>query len=70
MIFISWLRNVPHVNLLKKFQFTLYCELKGNKPDYRYAMPGESAQQFYEGFMNHLRQQYKGDMVQGKHGVR
>lgn len=29
-------------------------------------MPGEAAQQFYEEFMSHLQQQYKGDMIQGK----
>lgn len=58
------------LEILSISQFTLYFELKGNKPDYRYAMPGESAQQFYEGFMTHLCQQYKGDMVQdGKFGA-
>ena len=30
-------------------QFTLYCQMKGNKPDYRFAMGGEAAQNFYTG---------------------
>ncbi|XP_069999525.1 D-aminoacyl-tRNA deacylase [Penaeus vannamei] len=51
-------------------QFTLYCELKGNKPDYRHAMGGEAAQQFYEEFLGQLRKQYKGDMIKdGKFGA-
>lgn len=57
---------LTYIDLILKLQFTLYCELKGNKPDYRHAMSGESAQQFYEDFITYLRQQYKGDMVQGK----
>ncbi|XP_069173695.1 D-aminoacyl-tRNA deacylase [Procambarus clarkii] len=51
-------------------QFTLYCELKGNKPDYRHAMGGEAAQEFYADFCTQLCKQYKSDKVQdGKFGA-
>lgn len=51
-------------------QFTLYCELKGNKPDYRHAMGGDAAQRFYEDFISQLRAQYKPDMIKdGKFGA-
>lgn len=51
-------------------QFTLYCELKGNKPDYRHAMGGEAAERFYVEFLSQLRKQYKCDKIQnGKFGA-
>lgn len=50
------------------FQFTLYCELKGNKPDYRHAMGGEAAQQLYQTFLTQLSNQYNSDMVKGTVG--
>ncbi|KAK8375502.1 hypothetical protein O3P69_008380 [Scylla paramamosain] len=58
------------LEILSVSQFTLYCELKGNKPDYRHAMTGESAQQFYENFLTQLRRQYKSEMIKdGKFGA-
>ncbi|KAG0722761.1 D-aminoacyl-tRNA deacylase [Chionoecetes opilio] len=56
---------------IEYMQFTLYCELKGNKPDYRHAMTGESAQQFYDKFLTHLCKQYKSEMIKdGKFGAK
>lgn len=55
------------LEILSVSQFTLYCELKGNKPDYRHAMRGEAAQQFYGEFLSQLRKQYKAEMI--KDGV-
>ncbi|KAK7071498.1 D-tyrosyl-tRNA(Tyr) deacylase [Halocaridina rubra] len=55
------------LEILSVSQFTLYCELKGNKPDYRHAMGGEAAQNFYQDFIQQLRKQYKPEMI--KDGV-
>ncbi|KAG7162489.1 D-aminoacyl-tRNA deacylase-like [Homarus americanus] len=58
------------LEVLTVSQFTLYCELKGNKPDYRHAMSGEAAQQFYENFVARLQTQYKSDRIfDGKFGA-
>ncbi|CAL4093709.1 unnamed protein product, partial [Meganyctiphanes norvegica] len=51
-------------------QFTLYCELQGNKPDYRKAMGGDAAEQFYTEFLNQMKKQYKPEMIKdGKFGA-
>lgn len=39
-------------------QFTLYCQMKGNKPDYRFAMGGEAAQNFYTEFLQEMKKGY------------
>ena len=65
----SYFLSSVFIQAPKKFQFTLYCELKGNKPDYRHAMTGESAQQFYNDFLTSLRMQYKSEMIKGKKTV-
>ncbi|KAK4318840.1 hypothetical protein Pmani_010162 [Petrolisthes manimaculis] len=58
------------LEILNVSQFTLYCELKGNKPDYRHAMGGEAAQQFYQTFLTQLRNQYNGDKIKdGRFGA-
>lgn len=58
------------LEVLSVSQFTLYCELKGNKPDYRHAMGGEAAEKFYEDFMTHLSKQYSSDKIKdGKFGA-
>ncbi|XP_076033448.1 D-aminoacyl-tRNA deacylase [Oratosquilla oratoria] len=44
-------------------QFTLYCEMKGNKPDYRHAMGGDLSKEFYENFLTHMRGQYKPEKI-------
>jgi hypothetical protein len=47
-------------------QFTLYgTTKKGNKPDFRHAMPGEAAQKLYEEFLLELRVGYSPEKVKG-----
>ena len=40
-------------------QFTLYCVLKGNKPDFHNAMNGEAARELYELFLRKTHEDYK-----------
>ena len=37
-------------------QFTLYCTMKGNKPDYHLAMGGDAAKDFYQQFLSEMKQ--------------
>ena len=46
-------------------QFTLYCQLKGNKPDYRRAMAGEQAKNFYHQFIEKLATEYTAEKIKG-----
>ncbi|CAF4842330.1 unnamed protein product [Pieris macdunnoughi] len=64
-----WKRNVvdADLELLCVSQFTLYNTWKGNKPDFHLAMPGDRSKEFYEQFLELLRNQYKPDKV--KDGV-
>merc|ERR1719495_1482506 len=39
-------------------QFTLYGQMKGNKPDFRHAMTGEAAKEFYAQFLAEMRQSH------------
>ena len=57
------------LELLCISQFTLYCQLKGNKPDYRRAMGGEEAQQLYQQLVDRLRSEYSQDKVKGERGL-
>ncbi|XP_044521550.1 D-aminoacyl-tRNA deacylase 1-like [Gracilinanus agilis] len=51
-------------------QFTLHCNLKGNKPDYHMAMPTEQEGTFYKNFLEQLRKAYKPELVKdGKFGA-
>lgn len=45
-------------------QFTLYCVLKGNKPDFHNAMNGEAARELYELFLTELRNSYSPELIQ------
>lgn len=50
-------------------QFTLCHSLKGNKLDFHYAMNPGAAQEFYNNFLETLRQKYKPNMIKdGKFG--
>ncbi|VVC95135.1 D-aminoacyl-tRNA deacylase [Leptidea sinapis] len=64
-----WKRNVVDCDyeLLCVSQFTLYNTLKGNKPDFHLAMAGEQSKEFYEEFIQMLRDKYKPEKV--KDGV-
>ncbi|GAQ90407.1 D-Tyr-tRNA(Tyr) deacylase [Klebsormidium nitens] len=44
-------------------QFTLYGFLKGNKPDFHVAMKPQLAKEFYEGFVERVRREYRPEMV-------
>lgn len=46
-------------------QFTLYGVLKGNKPDFHVAMKPQLAKEFYEGFVERVRKEYRPEMVRG-----
>ena len=48
-------------------QFTLCCVLKGNKPDFHQAMPGENSRTMFEDCVAMFRQQYTQEAV--KSGV-
>ncbi|XP_059469161.1 D-aminoacyl-tRNA deacylase 1 isoform X1 [Neocloeon triangulifer] len=50
-------------------QFTLYHELKGNKPDFHNSMGPDAARSFYDNFLAELRKHYKSELVKdGKFG--
>ena len=63
-----WARGVRDagLELLCVSQFTLYCQLKGNKPDYRHAMGGEQARQLYQQLVDRLRTDYSEQKVKGE----
>ncbi|XP_050354901.1 D-aminoacyl-tRNA deacylase 1 isoform X2 [Nymphalis io] len=48
-------------------QFTLYNTWKGNKPDFHNAMPSEKSKEFYDKFIELLRNSYKPEKI--KDGV-
>ncbi|XP_023244420.1 D-aminoacyl-tRNA deacylase 1-like [Centruroides sculpturatus] len=51
-------------------QFTLYCTLKGNKPDFHLSMAPDRSQPFYEEFVERLKNSYKPELVKdGKFGA-
>lgn len=50
-------------------QFTLYHQLKGNKPDFHHAMSGDQAKELYDRILKKLRNDYKRDKIfDGKFG--
>ncbi|MCL4132521.1 UNVERIFIED_CONTAM: hypothetical protein GTU68_051932, partial [Idotea baltica] len=63
-----WQKSVKDLDLevLCVSQFTLYCDLKGNKPDYRHNMGPEAAQIFYGNFLDALKNQYCKEKIKGK----
>lgn len=66
-----WQKSVKDLQLdiLCVSQFTLYCDLKGNKPDYRHNMGGDEAKAFYENFLSTLRSQYEPGKIKGENYV-
>lgn len=50
-------------SLLCVSQFTLCCQLKGNKPDYHMAMAPQDAQSLYERLLAQLRAAYQADRI-------
>ncbi|XP_033101105.1 D-aminoacyl-tRNA deacylase 1-like [Anneissia japonica] len=67
-----WSKSVKdkQFEILCVSQFTLYAILKGNKPDFHCAMPGEKSRLFYEEFLQLLQKDYKPAMIKdGKFGA-
>ena len=62
-----WTDSVVAKNyeILSVSQFTLYCHLKGNRPDFHNAMDPQKSEQFYEDFIQKLRNSYKTELVKG-----
>ncbi|XP_071962521.1 uncharacterized protein [Antedon mediterranea] len=60
-----WCKSVKdkQFEILCVSQFTLYAILKGNKPDFHCAMPGEKSKLFYEEFLQLLGKDYKPELI-------
>ncbi|XP_035453064.2 D-aminoacyl-tRNA deacylase [Spodoptera frugiperda] len=61
----KWKKNVSErdFEILCVSQFTLYNTWKGTKPDFHHAMPGDKSKEFYENFLQMLKNAYKPDKV-------
>lgn len=46
-------------------QFTLYCKLKGNKPDFHQALPSEESNTLYNKLLSELKIMYNPLLVKG-----
>ncbi|XP_066282649.1 D-aminoacyl-tRNA deacylase-like [Branchiostoma lanceolatum] len=67
-----WAHSVKDKNyeILCVSQFTLYCVLKGNKPDFHQSMAAEQSQAFYEEFLQQMRKAYQPDKIKdGRFGA-
>ncbi|XP_071833048.1 uncharacterized protein [Apostichopus japonicus] len=60
-----WCKSVKDKNfeILCVSQFTLYSVMKGNKPDFHNAMPGEESKQYYDDFLAILRKGYNSEKI-------
>lgn len=60
-----WAKSVrdKQLEILCVSQFTLYSILKGNKPDFHQAMPGDQSQTYYNEFLDMLRKDYNPDKI-------
>eukprot|EP01090_Pellita_catalonica_P023231 TRINITY_DN9418_c0_g1_i1.p1 TRINITY_DN9418_c0_g1~~TRINITY_DN9418_c0_g1_i1.p1 ORF type:complete len:160 (-),score=20.21 TRINITY_DN9418_c0_g1_i1:35-481(-) len=61
----TWDQNVQQkgYEILLVSQFTLYTRMKGNKPDFHYAMPPTDAKNFYDNFVALVRQTYDSSKI-------
>ncbi|XP_054712412.1 D-aminoacyl-tRNA deacylase 1-like [Uloborus diversus] len=51
-------------------QFTLYCTLKGNKPDFHHSMAADASEKFYSDFLSSMKAAYSDDKIKdGKFGA-
>lgn len=67
-----WSKSVldEQLEILCVSQFTLYHRLKGNKPDFHYAMQGVAAEELYNKFLDSLRAKYEANKIKnGKFGA-
>ncbi|CAB3233580.1 unnamed protein product [Arctia plantaginis] len=55
-----WKKSIvdKQLEVLCVSQFTLYNTWKGNKPDFHHAMPGDKSKEFYENFLQLLKDSY------------
>mmetsp|Transcript_25283 Transcript_25283/g.35311 ORF Transcript_25283/g.35311 Transcript_25283/m.35311 type:complete len:226 (-) Transcript_25283:22-699(-) len=62
-----WKRSVMSAGLevLVVSQFTLYCKLKGNKPDFHAAMNSSKSEPMYEEFLDLAAGAYRKDRISG-----
>lgn len=65
-----WTKSVKDLNLevLCVSQFTLYHTMKGNKPDFRHAMTGDEAKDYYAQFLEELMKNHPGGADKIKNG--
>ena len=47
------------------FQFTLHSILKGNKPDFHESMGPDQSKEFYESFLQRMKENYAEDKIKG-----
>eukprot|EP01130_Rhizamoeba_saxonica_P011510 TRINITY_DN4782_c0_g1_i3.p1 TRINITY_DN4782_c0_g1~~TRINITY_DN4782_c0_g1_i3.p1 ORF type:complete len:152 (+),score=28.11 TRINITY_DN4782_c0_g1_i3:157-612(+) len=60
-----WSKSVKQMDydILFVSQFTLFNTMKGNKPDFHKAMPGNEAREFYEDFLRSVVADYNPDKI-------
>ena len=68
----AWSKSVTALGLevLLVSQFTLYCALKGHKPDFHNAMPPAPAREFWTSFVQAVSAAHKGKVQQGQFGAK
>ena len=68
----AWAKSVTALGLevLLVSQFTLYCQLKGHKPDFHNAMPPEPANEFWSKFVTAMSAAHPGKVQQGQFGAK
>eukprot|EP00908_Phaeocystis_cordata_P003032 Transcript_13280.p2 GENE.Transcript_13280~~Transcript_13280.p2 ORF type:complete len:270 (+),score=78.45 Transcript_13280:340-1149(+) len=68
----AWTKSVTALGLevLIVSQFTLYCALKGHKPDFHYAMPPAPAREFWAAFVQAVCAAHPGKVQQGQFGAK
>ncbi|KAG8189123.1 hypothetical protein JTE90_028662 [Oedothorax gibbosus] len=67
-----WVHSVKEkqYEVLLVSQFTLYCTLKGNKPDFRPAMIADASEKFYSDFVAAMKREYSEEHIKdGKFGA-
>ena len=67
----AWSKSVGALGLevLLVSQFTLYCALKGHKPDFHHAMPPAAARDYWGSFVRAMSAAHPGKVEQGKFGA-
>lgn len=51
----------------KLYAGNMLFTFQGNKPDFHNAMPGDKSKEFYEKFLQLLREQYNPEKIKGRH---